>query len=1147
MTTTDPSAPQLTLTTAPGRPWQRGFWSLFLTQFQGAFNDNAFKFLVTFLVLSLGFTTDERDQLAPVVGALFALPFILFSMSGGYLSDRYSKRSVAIGTKVAELTIMATAVVGLALNSIPLLIAVVFLLSTQSAFFGPAKYGLLPELLPRERLSWGNGTISLGTFVAIIAGTIVAGQLSELFRGRQVWSGVILFGFSLLGLAASWGISRVPPASVTKEFRLNFVPEFLKQFRMIRTDRVLFLAVLGASYFWFLSALLQLSILFFGKDVLQLGDAEISYFMGTLAIGIGAGSFTSGHLSGRQVEYGLVPLGALGLTVFTAVLAHPGLTTFGPVAIVLLCLGFFGGFSIVPLNAIIQQRPDPQTKGSVIATAAVLSFTGVFLASCAYYVFTLADFSLRQIFLVSSAMTLVGATYATYLLPDSLLRLLFWLLTHTLYRVRVEGRDNVPERGGALCVCNHLSFVDIFLILASTDRHIRFIMWKGLYDRLWIKPFARILRVIPLASDGRPREMIQSLRAASEAIKNGEVVCIFAEGQITRIGQLLPFRQDFVRIMKDVDAPIIPVCLDGVWGSIFSFEKQRRGWKLPHRIPYPVTVSYGRPLPARSTPLEVRQGVQELITQAWTHRKARMRPLHRSFVRTARHHPFRLAMADARAKAVRFGSALTRTIFLARRLRCRWQGQHMVGILLPPSVPGALVNFAALLAGRVPVNLNYTLPAATLASCVQQCQIETVVTSEAFLSRLKLTVPCRTLLMEEVAATPGIGEQVIALLMTWLLPVRVLEQALGRTARAELDDLATVIFSSGSTGEPKGVMLTHYNIASNVEQLGQTFALDRSDRMLGILPFFHSFGFTGTLCLPAMLGVGVAYHPSPLDARGIGDLVREYAITFLLATPTFLQIYLRGCAPEQFGSVEFVMVGAERLPDRVADAFEERFGIRPFEAYGCTECAPAVTVNRQDFRGAGFRQVGGKRGKIGHPLPGLSVRIVDPDTFAPRPVGESGLLLVSGPNVMQGYLGLPEKTAEVLQDGWYVTGDIAVLDEDGFLAIIDRLSRFSKIGGEMVPHMKIEEQIHAAAGVTDHSFAVTAVPDEKKGERLIVLHILDEAPLKACLDTFAQSDLPNLWKPRADQFCRVAEFPYLGTGKLDLRAVRELALQFATS
>ena len=480
MATNDLQLPQPNPTASSERPWKRGFWSLFLTQFQGAFNDNAFKFLVTFLILSLGFTAEERDQLAPVVGALFALPFILVfhvwrvplgSLQQAFRGDRHQGGGAVDHDNRCR---------GLALNSIPLLIAVVFLLSTQSAFFGPSKYGLLPEILPKQRLSWGNGTISLGTFVAIIAGTILAGQLSELFRGRQVWSGVILLGLSCLGLAASLGISRVPPANVTKEFRFNFVPEFLKQFRMIRKDRVLFLAVLGAAYFWFLSALLQLTILFYGKDVLQLGDVQISYFMGTLAIGIGAGSFTSGYLSGRQVEYGLVPLGALGLTVFTACLALPSLTTFGPVAIVLLCLGFFGGFSIVPLNAIIQQRPDPKTKGSVIATAAVLSFTGVFMASCAYYLFRLGlQFSLREIFLASAAMTLVGATYATYLLPDSLLRLLFWMLTPSIYRVRVEGRDNVPERGGALFVCNHLSFVDVFLLIASTDRHVRFIMWKG--------------------------------------------------------------------------------------------------------------------------------------------------------------------------------------------------------------------------------------------------------------------------------------------------------------------------------------------------------------------------------------------------------------------------------------------------------------------------------------------------------------------------------------------------------------------------------------------------------------------------------------------------------------------------------------------
>src|SRR5215472_3210452 len=260
--------------------------------------------------------------------------------------------------------------------------------------------------------------------------------------------------------------------------------------------------------------------------------------------------------------------------------------------------------------------------------------------------------------------------------------------------------------------------------------------------------------------------------------------------------------------------------------------------------------------------------------------------------------------------------------------------------------------------------------------------------------------------------------------------------------------------------------------------------LESKDVLLGVLPFFHSFGFTVTLWLPAVLGCGVAYHPSPLDLAAISELVREYRVTFLLATPTFLQAYIRRCSPEDFGSLQYVVVGAEKLPERLALAFEDRFGIRPLEGYGATECAPVVAVNTRDFRAPGFRQVGVKRGKIGHPLPGVSVRIVDPDRGEPLPVGQQGLLLVRGPNVMLGYLGRPEQTAEVLRDGWYVTGDIAALDEDGFLTITDRLSRFSKIGGEMVPHVKIEEKLHELAGVTESTFAVTGVPDGQKGERL---------------------------------------------------------------
>jgi len=793
---------------------------------------------------------------------------------------------------------------------------------------------------------------------------------------------------------------------------------------------------------------------------------------------------------------------------------------------------------------LIQHRPLPERKGGVIAAANLLSFVGIFLAAGAYYLMAWLGLTPPQIFLVSAVLTLGATIYVVVLLPDALIRLLLWLLTHSVYRIRVEGRDNIPERGGALFVCNHMSFVDALLLIAATDRPIRFIFFKGIYDKPYIKPFAKILRCIPISSQLRPREMIHSLRTATEAIQAGEVVCIFAEGQITRIGQLLPFRRGFERIMKGVDAPIIPVNLDGVWGSIFSFEKGRFLWKLPRRIPYPVTVSFGRPMPATSTPVEVRQAVQELHTEAYRHRRERMRTLDRALVNTARRHPLRFAMADQRTPKLRFGAALVRTIFLARRLKKEWQGQRMVGLLLPPSVGGALVNFAAVLAGKVPVNLNYTASNETLAACARQCELETVVTSKAFLERVNLEVPGRAILLEELAEKPRASEKIVALLMAVLLPARWLTRALGQQKAAKLDDLATVIFSSGSTGEPKGVMLSHFNIGSNIEQLSQTFMLTGRDCVLGVLPFFHSFGFTGTLWLPAVLGVGAVYHPSPLDFVIIGELVRKYKVTLLLSTPTFLQGYMRRCQPEDFGSVQYLVVGAEKLPDRVALAFEEKFGIRPLEGYGCTECAPVVAVNTRDFRAPGFRQVGAKRGKIGHPLPGISVRIVEPATMEPLAGGEAGLLLVRGPNIMQGYLGKPEKTAEVLRDGWYVTGDIAAIDDDGFLTITDRLSRFSKIGGEMVPHVKVEETLHELAGVTEQSFVVTGVPDEKKGERLVVLHTLRDEKLKETLEKLGKSDLPNLWVPRANQFFRVEKLPVLGTGKLDLRKIRDLAAGF---
>ncbi|MSO19262.1 MAG: MFS transporter [Acidobacteria bacterium] len=1130
---------------------RRGFWSLFAASFQEAFNDLSFRTLVTFFVLGLGLSQADRNSLVSLTLALFALPFILFSMMGGYLADRYSKRDVSIALKAVELFSMSLGVLALALGSVPLLLTVVFLISAQSALFGPSKWGLLPELLPEKKMSWGNGLLQFATYISGIVGTVAGGALSEAYQGRTHWGAAILVGTAFLGFLVMFGIRRTPVENPSRQFRLNQVSELMVQLRTIRSDRTLALAVLGNGYFLFLATLLQANILRYGKDVLELGDTQNGYLQAAVAVGIGVGALAAGYLSGNKIELGLVPLGAVGLVVMSATLSQSDLTFF-QVAAALVGLGFAGGFFIVPIGALIQYRPEASQRGGVIAAANWLSWAGAFLAAGVDYLLSsVAGFAPSTVFLFGGVLTLAGAVYALILLPAALLRFLLWLLTVTIYRIRVLGRDNIPENGGALLVSNHLSMIDAILVQASSDRTIRFLMDREWYDKPWLKPFVKLLEVIPVSSHSSARDLLHSLREAHDVVAGGGVACIFAEGQITRTGNLLPFRRGFERIMRGpegtLDAPIIPVHLDNLWGSIFSYERGRFVWKPPRRIPYPVIVSYGQPMAATATPAEVRVRVQELHPDAFQHHREWLQPLHRCFLSTARRHPFRFAMADARVPKLSWFATLLKTIFLGRRLKKVWVGQEKVGILLPPSVGGALVNYAALIAGKVPVNLNYTASNEIVADCARQCNLKTVITSRLFLEKVPMQVPGKTIFLEDLAQNPRITEKLFALLLAFT-PARIIERALGSRRPAALDDIATVIFSSGSTGVPKGVVLTQFNLAANLEQASQIIHFLPADRILGVLPFFHSFGFLACLWLPPAVRIGVVFHPNPTEAKAIGELVRKYAVTILMSTPTFLQNYIRRCEPEEFGSLRVVITGAEKLPQRVVEAFEERFGLRPLEGYGCTECAPLVAANTGDIRAPGMRQVGARRGKIGQPVPGMAVRIVDPETGAPVSMGQPGLLLVRGPNVMTGYLGMPEKTAEVLRDGWYSTGDMAFVDEEGFIEITDRLSRFSKIGGEMVPHIKIEETLQALAGITEQVFAVASLPDEKKGERLVVLHTLNDEQITQCVARLADAPaLPNLWKPDKRAYYRVEAIPYLGSGKLDLRRIRELARQMTNT
>jgi acyl-[acyl-carrier-protein]-phospholipid O-acyltransferase/long-chain-fatty-acid--[acyl-carrier-protein] ligase len=505
-------------------------------------------------------------------------------------------------------------------------------------------------------------------------------------------------------------------------------------------------------------------------------------------------------------------------------------------------------------------------------------------------------------------------------------------------------------------------------------------------------------------------------------------------------------------------------------------------------------------------------------------------------------------MADQTRPRVSSLQALIGSIVLARTLRRHWEGQRHVGLLLPPTVAGALLNVAALLCGKTSVNLNYTVGKSGLETAVRLASLRTIVTSRVFVEKAKLDLPDgpSILWLEDIARTIGTGEKLTASFLALCAPARLIERTCGQTVPLTMDDVATIIFSSGSTGEPKGVMLSHFNVDANVQGASQVLHLYQDERVLGILPFFHSFGYL-VFWLVSLNGQGIVFHPSPLDATAIGDLVQRYRITFLVTTPTFLQLYDRRCAPEQFSSLRVVITGAEKLPARLAQTFEDHFGVAPIEGYGVTECAPVIAVNCPDFRAAGFFQPASRRGTVGQPLPGVSVQIVDPDSFAPLPANTPGMLLVKGPNVMQGYLGREDLTAKAMRDGWYVTGDIARLDEDGFLTITDRLSRFSKIGGEMVPHGKIEEALQQAAGSDMQVFAVTGIPDEKKGERLAVLHTLDESRLPDILSKLTEQGLPNLFIPGRNQFVKVEALPVLGTGKLDLRGVKRIAMERLSS
>ena len=1152
------------------------------TQFLGVFNDNAFKIVSVLVVAGQASSYSDDATFLSIMTVVYVLPFLIFPAIAGWFSDRFEKRFVMVGAKVAELLVMLLGMACLAfvdkLGHWPL-VGVMFLMSTQSAFFSPAFNGLLPEAFSEREISKANGDIGLATFIAIIIG-VGSGALIKGAVGDSVWiCGLVFSIFSLGGVmcAAMAPVGREP----NRKDKLTFAKLFnhLEGLGLAVADKTIFHAIMGEGFFLAVGAALQAALIIYAKHVLNSSDMMVGAIQFVPALGMGFGCWLAGRLSRGKVELGLVPFGALGLCVFFLLLARAPLTeatllgiTFHPfVTGTLFLLGISGGFFVVPLRAYQQEMSAPETRGKLLASANFICFSIILLSGLLMFYLTSGNepatgeaaqgllktlqshcLSLQPstLFTIMATATAAVTLYAFLLIPEFSLRVAVISLTRTIYRLRIRGAENIPSEGPGLIVSNHVTFVDGFLLSAASSRLIRFMIHEDFYYHPLTHWFYKWFGYIPVAAANKPKGLKEAMTRAREALERGEIVCIFPEGHLTRDGMVGEFKKGYLKMFPPErnDIPLIPAHLGNVWGSVFSYFKGGLKCRWPRAFPYPVTVSFGEHLPRDTPPWKAKLAVLELGADAAASPAPGETPLHRRFAEIAHRRPFSRTFSDAANPGKGPGNfaLLAKALVLSRAIRSTTK-RPRVGILLPNSVPAAATTLAAMFADKVPAMLNFSLSPDALRKAIGKAELDVVLTSRRFLEKAKIETMPEMVFLEDMAETIGGGSKLLWSLAA-ALPAGILTWLASPLTSRDVHGDAVVLFSSGSSGDPKAVLLSHHNVNSNVRTLVDIVDWQvRHDSLFGNLPLFHSFGMTTSFWLPAMTGASVCYVSNPLDAALAVRTIERNRLTILLATPTFLQAYLRKASPDSFKSLRLAITGAEKLRGALAEKFAETAGVVPIEGYGCTELSPVASLNSPDSI-IDIGKKAGTPGSVGKAVPGVAVKTVSPETGEEIPEWGEGKLMVRGPNVMKGYLNDPAKTAEVLKDGWYDTGDIAKIDPDGRIFITGRLSRFSKIGGEMVPHELVEEAVNRILGGEERRAAVAGAPDPKKGEKLVVLlaENAEMEPEEIVKALRSDDSIPNLWIPKPGDFVAVPAIPLLGSGKLDLRALKKLAEERAS-
>ncbi len=714
-----------------------------------------------------------------------------------------------------------------------------------------------------------------------------------------------------------------------------------------------------------------------------------------------------------------------------------------------------------------------------------------------------------------------------------------------LYRVRALHADRIPAEGGALLVANHMSYVDVLVLQLACPRPIRFVGHEEFPRRSWLfRIIYKLTGTIPVS----PTNALDTVRTVSQALKEGELVLIFPEGGISRTGQLLKLQRGFEMMARKAGVPVIPVVHDGLWGSIFSFSDNRYLLKYPRVMRTAVCVAWGYPIPANKVDSAgVRQALLDLGCEAYAERPQLKRHLGGEIVRRLGRRPNRLVLVDRTAgrRELRAAQLFAAAAALSRHIK-KTVPEQRVGIVLPPGAGSSIVNLAVLCAGKVPVNFNFTAGRAASEASLRMSGVKTIISADAVKAKVAaFPWPERTLDLSATLKEIG-GKRAMLpwLIAAWVLPNQLLPKLLGLPKRGDRAE-AGLLFTSGSSGEPKGVPLSHRNILANCWQFSSLSIFPQSAVMLSCLPVFHSFGFTVNMWYPLLRGCLSVTVPSPLETKKVIDAIREEEVSVMVGAPTFMRPIYKKAEMADLRSLEVLVSGAEKMPVDLYEGFREKFHLELQQGYGMTEASPATNVNQPDpvlpHTMAG-EQPGKRFGSVGRMMPGMTARVFNPETREPVPAGEQGIIAFRGANIFDGYLDDPKKTADAFHDGWYITGDLGRFDEDGFLYIEGRLSRFSKIAGEMVPHGTVEQRLVEAFGLEQadgYAIVVMGVPDPGKGEQLVLLTSSDAVTAETVKDKLAEAGVPNLWVPKV--VSKVEKIPVLGTGKLDLKGCKELA------